>query len=1136
MTNSSNETRQACFTAMKPWLGYCLWFCALILGQPVWAGGSGLNTIVVINQNSTNSLQLGNDYCELRGVPPQNVLKVTGWTGGSISWTPTQFTNYLLNPLLTLAASRGLTNQAQFVLLSMDIPYRVTDGSNVNSTTAALYYGFKTNGAPVIGISSCSLPDASFNSYVYSELPFSQASPDTASTNAFLAMMLTDTNLAQAEITLRHGVAGDSTFPTQPVYLEETTDPARNVRFLEADNAVFENQVAGNYAVTRITANSTLYTNIFGFQTGLATFSLHTNTFAAGALGDSLTSFGGYILENSGQTPLLAFVEAGAAGSYGTVVEPCNYLQKFPDPLDYFYQTRGFSLAEAYYQSVQNPFQGLMVGEPLSAPFARPGTGVWNAPANGATISGNTTLSLSFTGAATNLPLAQAELFVDGTFFGTMTNLPPTPGNQLAVTLNGDTIAYTIQPDDTLATAAEGLADELNLQTNETQVVAYPVGDRVELLSQALYVPGSNVTLSASASLGSAARLTTGLSTPRPAFLDTVATGYHYVLIQNSPVVGDWLQLTVIKTNGVVVTVGVTNTVSGTSLSTLVQDLINVIAATPALETPDGLVVENFISGSPAQFFLFARTPGCAAAQILATLNTSADLVQGQPGTFPLADNITDLLPRNHLYLSAGTNVLTVNYGLDTTQLADGWHQLTAVAYEGTSVATQTRVTETVLVQNTTLSATLASLPAGTAASLIQPLQFTVTANSPNIALIQLFATGGPAAAVTNLAGTTFTLAATNLGLGLHPFYALVTDQSGHRYQTQTEWYRILPVNNDPATPVIVWPDPAPIAYGTALGTSQLDATASVPGTFAYTPAAGTILGAGTNPLTAVFTPEDTVDYLSATNQVSLVVTPMSLVSSEHPSGFQDGVTFTAETATTATGNVVFLTNGVPFDTVAIPGNGRAVSAAITTLPRGTNTITAEYAGDSNDPGSTNTLDQVVTNHPPVAGVYTVSRTPGTKLHILWSDVSSVWSDLDGDALSVAWLSLVTTNGITVQTNSQQILYFNAANVNDQLTYAITDGYGGFATNVINLTVNPFTTLSTGQNTPLTVISGGSTTVSFYGIIGLNYEIQRSTDLINWVTISTQTVGATGSISFTDTFADLSSPPASAYYRLAWQP
>ena len=122
----------AAFPVMKPRQLCYLLFWGLILVQSAWAGGSGLNTIVVVNQNSTNSLQLGNDYCELRGVPPQNVLCVTGWTGGSINWTPAQFTNYLLNPLLTLVNTRGLTNQAQFVLLSMDIPYRVTDGNNVN--------------------------------------------------------------------------------------------------------------------------------------------------------------------------------------------------------------------------------------------------------------------------------------------------------------------------------------------------------------------------------------------------------------------------------------------------------------------------------------------------------------------------------------------------------------------------------------------------------------------------------------------------------------------------------------------------------------------------------------------------------------------------------------------------------------------------------------------------------------------------------------------------------------------------------------------------------------------------------------------------------------------------------------------
>src|ERR1039457_2593052 len=45
------------------------------LSARLWAGGSGLNIVVVVNQHSTNSVQLGNYYCEQRQVPPQNVLK-----------------------------------------------------------------------------------------------------------------------------------------------------------------------------------------------------------------------------------------------------------------------------------------------------------------------------------------------------------------------------------------------------------------------------------------------------------------------------------------------------------------------------------------------------------------------------------------------------------------------------------------------------------------------------------------------------------------------------------------------------------------------------------------------------------------------------------------------------------------------------------------------------------------------------------------------------------------------------------------------------------------------------------------------------------------------------------------------------
>ena len=73
-------------------------------------------------------------------------------------------------------------------------------------------------------------------------------------------------------------------------------------------------------------------------------------------------------------------------------------------------------------------------------------------------------------------------------------------------------------------------------------------------------------------------------------------------------------------------------------------------------------------------------------------------------------------------------------------------------------------------------------------------------------------------------------------------------------------------------TPTITWNTPAAIPYGTALSSTQLNATANVPGTFAYTPAAGTVLNAGAQTLTATFTPTDTSAYSTATATVQLTV------------------------------------------------------------------------------------------------------------------------------------------------------------------------------------------------------------------------------------------------------------------------
>ena len=72
--------------------------------------------------------------------------------------------------------------------------------------------------------------------------------------------------------------------------------------------------------------------------------------------------------------------------------------------------------------------------------------------------------------------------------------------------------------------------------------------------------------------------------------------------------------------------------------------------------------------------------------------------------------------------------------------------------------------------------------------------------------------------------------------------------------------------------PALNWTAPAEITYGTELGTKQLDAGASVAGTFAYSPKAGTKLPAGVHTLSVTFTPSNAANYTSASKSVEIAV------------------------------------------------------------------------------------------------------------------------------------------------------------------------------------------------------------------------------------------------------------------------
>lgn len=76
-----------------------------------------------------------------------------------------------------------------------------------------------------------------------------------------------------------------------------------------------------------------------------------------------------------------------------------------------------------------------------------------------------------------------------------------------------------------------------------------------------------------------------------------------------------------------------------------------------------------------------------------------------------------------------------------------------------------------------------------------------------------------------------------------------------------------------PADPLIDWSTPDPISFGTALGETQLNATAAIDGTFVYTPSAGAVLNPGANQaLEVAFTPDDLQNFNPVTAQTTISV------------------------------------------------------------------------------------------------------------------------------------------------------------------------------------------------------------------------------------------------------------------------
>jgi uncharacterized protein (TIGR03790 family) len=303
---------------------------------------------IIVNDDDPDSVAIAAYYREKRGIPAANLIHVRFKPGRS-TLPREEFVN------LKRRVDHTAPKNVQAYALTWAQPYRV----DCMAITSAFAFGFD----PAWCASGCkpTQPSPYFNSSVARPFDVYKIRP---------TMSLAAASVAEAKRLIDRGVASDGSNPAGTAYLVSTGDKARNVR--AAGYAALRAQMQRILPIEIVDANALENkSDVMFYFTGLTHVpSLDSNRFLPGAIADHLTSAGGELFGSS-QMSSLAWLQAGVTGSYGAVVEPCNFPAKFPVPgVVMAHYLQGETLIEAYWKSVQMPGQGLFIGEPLARPFA----------------------------------------------------------------------------------------------------------------------------------------------------------------------------------------------------------------------------------------------------------------------------------------------------------------------------------------------------------------------------------------------------------------------------------------------------------------------------------------------------------------------------------------------------------------------------------------------------------------------------------------------------------------------------------------------------------------------------------------------------------------------------------------------
>jgi uncharacterized protein (TIGR03790 family) len=303
---------------------------------------------VIVNDDDPDSIATAAYYQQRRQIPQSNIIHIRFQPGKTIM-QPGEFA------VLKKQVDAQTPEHIQAYVLTWAAPYRV----GCLSITSAFAFGYDEN----FCTKGCNPTQINPYSGSASLAPYDDF-------NIRPTMMLAAQSVDAAKALIDRGVAADGSWPDGSAYLVSTNDKIRSVR--RARFPLVDQQLSRYIPVHQLeTQDIANKQNVMFYFTG-AVFvkNLETNHYLPGAIADHLTSSGGR-LTDSRQMSALRWLESGVTGSYGTVVEPCNLLPKFPDPLIAMtFYLNGATLIESYWKSVLMPGQGVFIGEPLASPYA----------------------------------------------------------------------------------------------------------------------------------------------------------------------------------------------------------------------------------------------------------------------------------------------------------------------------------------------------------------------------------------------------------------------------------------------------------------------------------------------------------------------------------------------------------------------------------------------------------------------------------------------------------------------------------------------------------------------------------------------------------------------------------------------